>query len=71
LHLNPDIEARVIDLARSNGVSVEAFQQRVVDEKSPAAVPGGRMKDVFSAVRGLADDVDFSRNTATARNVDR
>ncbi len=34
LNLNPDIEARLIALAQSSGVSVEDFLLRVVEEKS-------------------------------------
>ena len=34
LNLNPDIEARLIALAQSSGVSVEDFLRHVVDEKS-------------------------------------
>ena len=45
LHLNPDIEARLIKLAQSNGVSVEELVERIVEEKSSAAVPAGRMED--------------------------
>ena len=37
LNLNPDIEARLIALAQSNGVSVEDFLRRVVEEKSEHA----------------------------------
>lgn len=39
LHLNPDIEARLVELARSNGISVEVFLQRVVEEKSGTKNP--------------------------------
>jgi hypothetical protein len=34
LNLNPDIEARLIALAQSSGVSVEDFLSHVVEEKS-------------------------------------
>jgi len=34
LNLNPDIEARLIALAQSSGVSVEDFLRHVVEEKS-------------------------------------
>lgn len=34
LNLNPDIEARLIALARSSGVSVEDFLLHVVEEKT-------------------------------------
>jgi hypothetical protein len=37
LNLNPDIEARLIALAQSSGVSVEEFLLRVVEEKSGQA----------------------------------
>ena len=42
LELNPDIEARLVALARDNGVSVEAFLRHVVEEKSRSA-PGRRL----------------------------
>ena len=34
LNLNPDIEARLIALAQSSGVSVEDFPRHVVEEKT-------------------------------------
>jgi hypothetical protein len=34
LNLNPDIEARLIAMAQSSGVSVEDFLRHVVEEKS-------------------------------------
>ena len=34
LNLNPDIEARLIALAQSSGVSVEDFLLHVVEEKT-------------------------------------
>jgi hypothetical protein len=34
LNLNPDIEERLIALARSSGVSLEDFLRNVVEEKS-------------------------------------
>jgi hypothetical protein len=37
LNLNPDIEARLIALAHSSGVSVDDFLLHVVEEKSGAA----------------------------------
>ncbi len=35
-----------------------------------AAHPDRSLREVFEAVRGLADDVDFSRNPSTGRPVD-
>ena len=37
LNLNPDVEARLRALARRNGISVEAFLQHIVEEKSRPA----------------------------------
>jgi hypothetical protein len=37
LNLNPDIEARLLALAQRSGISVEAFLQHVVEEKSGPA----------------------------------
>jgi hypothetical protein len=34
LKLNPDIEARLIALAQASGVSVEAFLQHILEERS-------------------------------------
>lgn len=70
LHLTPEVEARLIELARSNGVSVEAFLERVVMEKPKATTPASSLEELFASVRGLADDIDFSRNPSTARSVD-
>ena len=39
--------------------------------KPPGAADSGRsLREVFETVRGLADDVEFSRNPSTARPVD-
>jgi hypothetical protein len=35
LNLNPDMEARLIALAQSSGVSVEDFLLRIVEERTP------------------------------------
>lgn len=34
IDLDPDVEARLVALARDSGVSVEAFLQHVIEEKS-------------------------------------
>jgi hypothetical protein len=47
-----------------------------LQEKEPAADgrlhphPRKSLREVFEAVRGLADDIDFSRNPSTGRPVD-
>ena len=69
LHLTPEVEARLIELARSNGVSVEAFLEQVVMEKPKATAPASSLEELFASVRGLADDIEFSRNPSTARSI--
>jgi len=39
LNLNPDIEARLIALAQSSGVSVEDFLLHVVEERAGRSKP--------------------------------
>jgi hypothetical protein len=48
-----------------------ALQEKepAMDEPRPAPARGS-LREVFEAVRGLADDVDFSRNPSTGRAVD-
>ncbi len=44
-------------------------KEPAADEPLPAP-PHKSLQEVFEAVRGLADDVEFSRNPSTGRPVD-
>ncbi len=39
LHLSPDLEERLKGLAATDGLSVDAFLQRVVEERAGGAAP--------------------------------
>jgi Arc/MetJ-type ribon-helix-helix transcriptional regulator len=39
------------------------------DERRGVTYPEKSLREVFQSVRGLADDIDFSRNSSTSRPV--
>lgn len=49
LNLNPDIEARLIALAQSSGVSVEDFLLHIVEEKTGHSKPLRLTPDQWTA----------------------
>ena len=59
-----DAEDVILQALRSSPAQAPTAQQ------SDAPHPQRSLEEVFKAVRGLADDVDFTRNPSTGRPVD-
>ena len=80
--IRPEIQAELARQAAARGSAIEAYAASLLEQA--VEVPGepistteeqdreGRksLVEVFAMVRGLADDVDFSRNPSTGRPVD-
>ena len=74
--IRPEIQAELARQAAARGSAIEAYAASLLEqavEVPPSATrpPRGKsLREVFEAVRGLADDVDFSRDPSTGRPVD-
>jgi len=75
--LKPEVQAELARLAASSGKPVEDYAASVLEEavRPPAETSIEPRKpknlvEVCAMVRGLADDVDFSRDPSTGRPVD-
>jgi hypothetical protein len=74
--IKPEVAAELARQAASRGRPVEAYAASLLEEavQLPAGAPpqprSKSLREVFDAVRGLADDADFSRNPSTGRTVD-
>ena len=70
----PEIEALIQQRLQSGAfrdaedVILDALRSSA-SEHEPS-LPSRSLEEVFAAVRGLADDVDFSRNPSTGRPVE-
>jgi len=70
----PEVEAIITERLQSGAfkdaedVILQALQS---SPPPPLEAPTGKsLQEVFELVRGLADDIDFSRNPSTGRPVD-
>ena len=70
IHVPPENEAALKAQAQARGLSVEQWLLRLAENAAREAAPAGNLIDVCAMVRGLADDLDFSRNLSTGRTVD-
>ena len=74
--IKPEVAAELARQAAFRGRPVEAYAASLLEEavQLPAGAPPHQraksLREVFDAVRGLADDADFSRNPSTGRTVD-
>jgi hypothetical protein len=80
--IRPEVQAELARQAASHGRAIEAYAASLLEEAVhlPAETlthaekrkPEGirSLVEVFAMVRGLTDDVDFSRNPSTGRPVD-
>jgi len=74
--IRPEVQAELARQAASHGRAVEAYAasllEEAVDLPDSATRPlrGKSLREVFEAARGLADDIEFSRNPSTGRPVD-
>jgi Arc/MetJ-type ribon-helix-helix transcriptional regulator len=69
----PEVEALINRRLKSGGYKdaedVIAQALRATPEPPPEALPRRSLAEVFEANRGLADDIDFSRNPSSGRPV--
>jgi hypothetical protein len=79
VELKPEVQAELARQAIESGEALEAraaklLEQAVLPEgptsDAQTATPKRSLEDVFAAVRGLADDLDFSRNPSMNRPLD-
>jgi hypothetical protein len=76
LDLQPEIEQGLLAQAQARGVSLTDYVQEIVSREahvSKAAAPartGQELVDICARVRGLADDLDITRNPSPGRPVD-
>ena len=70
--LKPEVQAELVRQAASTGKPLEDYAASLLEKAVhlPATPPAKTLREVFEMVRGLADDVDFSRNPSTARPLD-
>lgn len=74
--ITPEVQAELARQAASHGRAIEAYAASLLEEAVDLPAGATRpsrsksLREVFEAVRGLADDVDFSRNPSTGRPVD-
>jgi hypothetical protein len=76
----PEVEALINerlqtgDFKDAEDVILQALRASVpnagVTQQIATARSDGTLREVFDAVRGLADDIDFSRNQSVGRPVD-
>ncbi len=69
IKLPPEKEAAVKAQAQAQGLSVEEWLLRLAEEAAGGPAPVRNLVEVCAMVRGLADDLDLSRNPSTGRTV--
>ena len=80
IEIKPEVQAELSRQAAAQGVDVNAYAASLLEEAVhlPAEPAKGKIErrtgqslvEVCAMVRGLTDDVDFSRNPSTGRPVD-
>ena len=80
IEIKPEVQAELSRQAAAQGVDVNAYAASLLEEAVhlPAERAKGKTEgqtgqslvEVCAMVRGLTDDVDFSRNPSTGRPVD-
>jgi hypothetical protein len=76
VEIGPEVQAELARQAASHGRAIEAYAATLLEEAVYLPVGATRpshgksLREVFEAVRGLADDIDFSRNPSTGRPLD-
>ena len=74
--IRPEVQAELARQAAAHGRPVEAYAASLLEKAVhlPAGVSqpslGKSLREVFETVRGLADDIEFSRNPSTGRPID-
>jgi hypothetical protein len=78
LDIRPEVRAELERQAAAQGRALEAYAASLLEDAAHVPVESiGSQRDylheslraVFESVKGLADDVDFTRNKSTARPV--
>lgn len=74
IEIPDDRAARYRKVARGRGLTVDRWMLEIAEHEAQAAgVDVARkptLAEVFAKVRGLADDVDFSRDPSPGRDID-
>jgi hypothetical protein len=75
VEIRAEVQAELARQAASRGSAIESYAASLLEEAVhlPADRPAPirrSLREVFDAVRGLADDVDFSRQPTTERPVE-
>ncbi len=79
LDIRPEIQAELAKQAAAQGRGLEEYAVRLLEKAVNIPVEAIRpqydasqktLREVFESVRGLADEVDFSRDKSPARPVD-
>ncbi len=74
IEISEDRAARFQKQAQARGLTVDRWLLELAEQNAPAlpgeAIPRRTLADVCAKVRGLADDVDFSRDPSPGRDVD-
>ena len=74
--ISPEVVAELARQAAAHGRAVGTYAATLLEEAvhlpvdATRARKGNSLKDMFGGVKGLADDVDFSRNPSIRRPVD-
>jgi hypothetical protein len=74
--IRPEIQAELARQAASRGARIEAYAASLLEAAVNLPVGAGHpaqgksLVEVCAMVRGLADDVDLSRNPSTGRPLD-
>ena len=77
IELSAEEEATYKAQALAEGLTLEQWLKKVANDhvhpargQQPITAPQSNLADVCAKVRGLADDLDFSRDPSTGRSVD-
>ena len=71
IHLPPEKEAALQAQARARSLSLEEWLLRLAEGAAAEPPPSRNLADVRALVKGLADDLDFTRNPSTGRIPER
>jgi hypothetical protein len=71
VEIKPEVQAELARQATAQGCALEAYAAGLLEIAAHLIMPPVRnLREVFESVKGMADDIDFSRNPSTARPVD-
>ena len=68
-----DLLARLQKEAESRGLSIDQWLLEIAEERAPnekhSSQHGRSLEEVFAKIRGLADDLDLSRDPSPGRDI--